>query len=290
MALNSPYKDGENDGKVETANEKDKIDGLIRISGERDEKKKMCYEDDDKEQNKKKCKNNNKEKEEVKSKESPNKNDNKTSTEKEMMKEKKNDDEEKREHFPCVNVNDEDYYDDNNVFVESSDACSGNLNEEKEIRHVENVKKRNEKDEMKTGQKHFYTQKQIDSFTVRVLAIEKTLENSENRVEQLSKTNITTTTTTTTGATTTIDKDHLTHQRQYLTSEVTRARSPSMPNTLMLGVPKDGDDRESSFDDTSSCGSSRYGLGPLLEVKRPHCTLNCEYCKVVLEERFKHSK
>jgi hypothetical protein len=36
--------------------------------------------------------------------------------------------------------------------------------------------------------------------------------------------------------------------------------------------------------------SPRHALSPLLEVRRPHCTLNCASCTAVLEERFRHSK
>ncbi|PNF41806.1 hypothetical protein B7P43_G02602 [Cryptotermes secundus] len=34
--------------------------------------------------------------------------------------------------------------------------------------------------------------------------------------------------------------------------------------------------------------SPRHALSPLLEVRRPHCTLNCASCTAVLEERFRH--
>ena len=36
--------------------------------------------------------------------------------------------------------------------------------------------------------------------------------------------------------------------------------------------------------------SPRHALSPLLEVRRPHCTLNCASCTAVMEERFRHSK
>lgn len=32
--------------------------------------------------------------------------------------------------------------------------------------------------------------------------------------------------------------------------------------------------------------SPRHALSPLLEVRRPHCTLNCASCTALLEERF----
>lgn len=34
--------------------------------------------------------------------------------------------------------------------------------------------------------------------------------------------------------------------------------------------------------------SPRRAVSPLLEVRRPHCTLNCDNCNAILEDRFKH--
>lgn len=34
--------------------------------------------------------------------------------------------------------------------------------------------------------------------------------------------------------------------------------------------------------------SPRRAVSPLLEVRRPHCTLNCDYCNTILEDRFRH--
>lgn len=34
--------------------------------------------------------------------------------------------------------------------------------------------------------------------------------------------------------------------------------------------------------------SPRRAVSPLLEVRRPHCTLNCDHCNAILEDRFKH--
>ncbi|KAK6639368.1 hypothetical protein RUM43_007641 [Polyplax serrata] len=236
MALNSSSEifQGEN---------RNKIDGLISPVTE-SEKGKMCYEDDDKESDKKKN---------SRSKEA--KNDGKAN-------------ESGKSEKP--------------VTVEGSRESAGAMEdvphdvvaeEKKNVDSSENPGKEPEATiSLPSGPKHIYTQRQIDSFTVRVLAIEKTLENSENRVDQSKN----------------AERENLLHSRKYLSSEVTRARSPSMPNTLLLGVPKEpGEVRAGSFDDSSSSGS-KYGLGPLLEVKRPHCTLNCEHCKVILEERFRH--
>lgn len=247
MALNSPSKVSEKIVSPEVVRE-EKIDGLICL-GTETANQKMCYEDDDKEQSKKKNKRN---KEEVKERESSSKNEKLVTEEKTRLNSnrKKN-----------GSGEEEDEEDEGQEIVQTSDS-GGN--------HRHGVE---EKISVTLGPKHFYTQRQIDSFTVRVLAIEKSLENSENRVDQSKM----------------AERENVTHHRQYLTSEIARARSPSMPNTLTLGVPKDGDEREGSFDDASSC-SSKYGLAPLLEVKRPHCTLNCENCKVILEERFRHSK
>lgn len=36
--------------------------------------------------------------------------------------------------------------------------------------------------------------------------------------------------------------------------------------------------------------SPRRAVSPLLEVRRPHCTLNCDHCNGILEDRFKHLK
>lgn len=40
--------------------------------------------------------------------------------------------------------------------------------------------------------------------------------------------------------------------------------------------------------EASSSTSPRRAVSPLLEVRRPHCTLNCDNCNSILEERFKH--
>lgn len=34
--------------------------------------------------------------------------------------------------------------------------------------------------------------------------------------------------------------------------------------------------------------SPRRAVSPLLEVRRPHCTLKCDYCTAFLEDHFKH--
>lgn len=35
--------------------------------------------------------------------------------------------------------------------------------------------------------------------------------------------------------------------------------------------------------------SPRRAVSPLLEVRRPHCTLNCESCSLFLEDIYRHS-
>jgi len=45
----------------------------------------------------------------------------------------------------------------------------------------------------------------------------------------------------------------------------------------MLGTSPDGG------------ASPRRAVSPLLEVRRPHCTLNCESCNVYLEDIYRHS-
>ena len=35
--------------------------------------------------------------------------------------------------------------------------------------------------------------------------------------------------------------------------------------------------------------SPRRAVSPLLEVRRPHCTLNCESCNLFLEDIYRHS-
>lgn len=132
------------------------------------------------------------------------------------------------------------------------------------------------------GPNHLISQGQIDSYTARVLAMEKSLGNNDNRVEQSAAAAVAATSTSTVA-----DRDY---PYQHLISDPARARSPSVPNTLTLGIPRDADGYQyGSMDDTSPSGSRR-ALSPLLEVRRPHCTLNCENCKTILEERFKHSR
>ncbi|KAH0560794.1 hypothetical protein KQX54_008438 [Cotesia glomerata] len=35
--------------------------------------------------------------------------------------------------------------------------------------------------------------------------------------------------------------------------------------------------------------SPRRAVSPLLEVRRPHCTLNCDSCSAYLEDIYRHS-
>lgn len=45
---------------------------------------------------------------------------------------------------------------------------------------------------------------------------------------------------------------------------------------------------ESPGIDSDNNSSPRRAVSPLLEVRRPHCTLNCDNCNAILEDRFKH--
>lgn len=129
------------------------------------------------------------------------------------------------------------------------------------------------------GPNHVISQGQIDSYTARVLAMEKSLgNNNENRVEQSAT------------ATATATAIEPVFPYQIIGVDPTRARSPSVPNTLTLGIPRDLDEYRFGLLDDTSPSSSRRALSPLLEVRRPHCTLNCENCKTILEERFRHSR
>lgn len=126
-----------------------------------------------------------------------------------------------------------------------------------------------------TSTKHTFSQGQIDSYTARVLAMEKSLGSSEPRSE-----------TRPTGRIANQPEARpevpraLATEYSYLKCEQPRARSPSVPNTLTLG----------EFSDDISPSGSRKVVSPLLELRRPHCTLNCENCKAILEERFRHSR
>lgn len=54
---------------------------------------------------------------------------------------------------------------------------------------------------------------------------------------------------------------------------------------LSLTIPKSD---TLSLSDGDSPQQPRRVISPLLEVRRPHCTLNCDHCNNLLEERFKH--
>lgn len=125
------------------------------------------------------------------------------------------------------------------------------------------------------NKQHTFSQGQIDSYTARVLAMEQSLGSTETRSETRS-----------TGRTTNQTEPRpevprvLGTEYSYLKCEQTRARSPSVPNTLTLG----------EFSGDISPSGSRKILSPLLELRRPHCTLNCANCQTILEERFRNSR
>jgi len=117
------------------------------------------------------------------------------------------------------------------------------------------------------GPPQLFSQGQIDSYTARVLAMEKSLgapdaktDPRPSRVEP--------------------PRGFECADCSYLKCEQPRTRSPSVPNNLTLG---------DICDDVSPSGS-RKGLSPLFELRRPHCTLNCEHCNLIMEERLRHSR
>ncbi|GJQ69920.1 hypothetical protein Trydic_g13326 [Trypoxylus dichotomus] len=60
----------------------------------------------------------------------------------------------------------------------------------------------------------------------------------------------------------------------------------SNPNIMSLTLPGD----LSPGREVGTSTSPRRAVSPLLEVRRPHCTLNCDNCNAMLEDRFKHLK
>ena len=62
--------------------------------------------------------------------------------------------------------------------------------------------------------------------------------------------------------------------------------SKTSPSTLRLPVQGLGMTGSSSMTELPR----RSQLSPLLEVRRPYCTLNCDSCSAVLGERFKLSE
>lgn len=55
--------------------------------------------------------------------------------------------------------------------------------------------------------------------------------------------------------------------------------------TMSLHLPKDSNPNGR---EVGTSTSPRRAVSPLLEVRRPHCTLNCDHCNAILEDRFKH--
>lgn len=239
------------------------------VDESRKNSEKMCYEDGDKER-KTDTKKGSKDKDKDKEKEKDKKEIEKV-TEKEPEETEKKCDETKVKIVENVISGD----DEDRIIPEESDVV---VSDEKTVPVAESQEKEPSTCSIRTktfGPNHTISQGQIDSYTARVLAMEKSLGSNETRVEQ----SVTATTTTV------VDYPY-----QHITSDPVRARSPSVPNTLTLGIPRDPEGYQyGSMDDTSPSGSRR-ALSPLLEVRRPHCTLNCENCKTILEERFKHSK
>ena len=65
-----------------------------------------------------------------------------------------------------------------------------------------------------------------------------------------------------------------------------RSRSTTPNGPRCLDVPGAGGRRWSGGESPSPRGA----LSPLLELRRPHCTLNCSTCNAILEEKYKHSE
>lgn len=61
------------------------------------------------------------------------------------------------------------------------------------------------------------------------------------------------------------------------------AERSSTSSTSSLALPS----LQGSSPDGSA--SPRRAVSPLLEVRRPHCTLNCDSCSVYLEDIYRHS-
>lgn len=59
----------------------------------------------------------------------------------------------------------------------------------------------------------------------------------------------------------------------------------SSGSIMSLHLPTD---RTSNGREVGTSTSPRRAVSPLLEVRRPHCTLNCDHCNAILEDRFKH--
>ncbi|KAJ8923610.1 hypothetical protein NQ315_010189 [Exocentrus adspersus] len=53
---------------------------------------------------------------------------------------------------------------------------------------------------------------------------------------------------------------------------------------MSLNLPQD----PSNGREVGTSTSPRRAVSPLLEVRRPHCTLNCDNCNAILGDRFKH--
>ncbi|CAG9828427.1 unnamed protein product [Diabrotica balteata] len=55
-------------------------------------------------------------------------------------------------------------------------------------------------------------------------------------------------------------------------------------HVMSLNLPQD----QNNGKEVGASASPRRAVSPLLEVRRPHCTLNCDYCNAILGDRFKH--
>lgn len=61
--------------------------------------------------------------------------------------------------------------------------------------------------------------------------------------------------------------------------------SPSgKAGNMSLNLPQENTNGK----EVSTSTSPRRAVSPLLEVRRPHCTLNCDYCNAILGDRFRH--
>lgn len=79
-----------------------------------------------------------------------------------------------------------------------------------------------------------------------------------------------------------VDARHL----MNATNTISKSEPSIGPAGMSLSLPVNGS--VGSARDSSTSTSPRRAVSPLLEVRRPHCTLNCDHCNAILEDRFKH--
>ncbi|KAF5305793.1 hypothetical protein FQA39_LY09129 [Lamprigera yunnana] len=76
-----------------------------------------------------------------------------------------------------------------------------------------------------------------------------------------------------------------THSAAYKSLQVNNSKKMATGgSSISLTLPEEA----SGGHDVGPSTSPRRAVSPLLEVRRPHCTLNCDQCHAMLEDRFKH--